>query len=142
VKGGQAVVEDAEAVEDAETEPQEAAQVSPQEVAARTARAARHRSLLQEIRGSEAGQKDPRVQGRESREELLHRLLDPLLTLEETSRLLGVCPTTVRRYTNKGQLKHLRTQGNQRRFRFSDVMEFLESRGDEVEADRLAESSQ
>jgi excisionase family DNA binding protein len=98
--------------------------------------------MLEQIRGSDAARNDPRVKGRESREDLLQRLLDPLLTLEETAKLLGVCPTTVRRYTNKGQLKHLRTQGNQRRFRFSEVMEFLESRAAEVEADREAEVRQ
>lgn len=66
---------------------------------------------------------------KESREELLQRLLDPSLTLEDTARVLNVCPTTVRRYTNKGILKHYRTAGNQRRFRLSDVLAFLESQG-------------
>lgn len=65
---------------------------------------------------------------KETREQLLERLLDPELTLEETARLLNCCPTTVRRYTNKGILKHIRTGGNQRRFKLSDVLEFLESR--------------
>lgn len=64
---------------------------------------------------------------RESRHELVQRLLDPPLTLEETARVLSVCPTTVRRYTNKGVLKHYRTAGNQRRFRLSDVIAFVES---------------
>lgn len=64
----------------------------------------------------------------ESREELLRRLLDPVLSLEDTARILNVCPTTVRRYTNRGLLKHFRTGGNQRRFRLSDVLAFLESR--------------
>ena len=65
---------------------------------------------------------------KESREELIRRLLDPVLTLEDTARILNVCPTTVRRYTNRGLLKHFRTGGNQRRFRLSDVLAFLESR--------------
>jgi len=64
---------------------------------------------------------------KETREELLQRLLDPALTLEDAARLLKVCPTTVRRYTNRGLLKHFRTAGNQRRFRLSDVLAFLES---------------
>lgn len=63
----------------------------------------------------------------ETREELLNRLLDPQLSLEDTARILNVCPTTVRRYTNKGLLKHLRTAGNQRRFRLSDVLAFMET---------------
>ncbi len=66
------------------------------------------------------------VRGRESREELIARLTDPVLTLEEVARLLGVCPATVRRYTNRGWLRHFRTEGNQRRFRLSDVVAFLE----------------
>jgi len=66
---------------------------------------------------------------RESREELIRRLLDPELSLEEAARVLGVCPTTVRRYTNKGYLPHYRTAGNQRRFRLSDILEFMERRG-------------
>lgn len=63
----------------------------------------------------------------ETREELLARLLDPTLTLEETARVLEVCPTTVRRYTNRGILPHERSKGNQRRFKLSCVLAFLES---------------
>ena len=66
---------------------------------------------------------------RESREDLLHRLLDPMISLEEAARLLNVCPTTVRRYTNRGILTHHRTAGNQRRFKLSDVLAFMESDG-------------
>ncbi len=64
---------------------------------------------------------------RESREELLQRLLDPMISLEEAARILNVCPTTVRRYTNRGLLTHHRTAGNQRRFRLSDVLGFMGS---------------
>ena len=64
---------------------------------------------------------------KETREELLQRLLDPQLSLEDTARILNVCPTTVRRYTNRGLLKHVRTAGNQRRFRLSDVLSFMET---------------
>lgn len=63
---------------------------------------------------------------KESREELIQRLVDPILSLEEVARILNVCPTTVRRYTNRGALAHQRTAGNQRRFRLSDVLAFLE----------------
>jgi len=66
---------------------------------------------------------------KESREELIRRLLDPELSLEETCRQLGVCPATVRRYTNRGWLNHHRTQGGQRRFRLSDVVRFVELHG-------------
>lgn len=66
---------------------------------------------------------------KESRQDLIKRLLDPELTLEETSRLLGVCPATVRRYTNRHWLAHHRTTGGQRRFRLSDIVGFVEQHG-------------
>lgn len=66
---------------------------------------------------------------KESREDLIKRLLDPELSLEETSRLLGVCPATVRRYTNRGWLTHHRTSGGQRRFRLSGVVQFVQAHG-------------
>lgn len=66
---------------------------------------------------------------KETRQELIRRLLDPELSLEETSRLLGVCPATVRRYTNRGWLKHHRTAGGQRRFRLSDMVQFVDEHG-------------
>ena len=66
---------------------------------------------------------------KESRQDLIQRLLDPELSLEESSRLLGVCPATVRRYTNRGWLEHHRTTGGQRRFRLSDIVKFVEEHG-------------
>lgn len=66
---------------------------------------------------------------KETRQDLIRRLLDPELSLEETSRLLGVCPATVRRYTNRGWLRHHRTTGGQRRFRLGDVVRFVEEHG-------------
>ena len=65
---------------------------------------------------------------KEARGDLIQRLLDPIISLEEAARVLNVCPTTVRRYTNRGVLKHLRTAGNQRRFRLSDVLSFMDER--------------
>lgn len=62
----------------------------------------------------------------ETCEELLRRLVDPTLTLEETACILEVCPTTVRRYTNRGILPHERSAGNQRRFKLSSVLAFKE----------------
>jgi len=63
---------------------------------------------------------------RETREALVQRLLDPTLTLEEVAVLLGVCRTTIRRYTDRGVLRCYRTPGNQRRFHLSDVLDFME----------------
>ena len=64
----------------------------------------------------------------ETREDLVTRLLDPTLTLREAALLLDVCPTTVRRYTNRGLLNCYRTPGNQRRFRLTDMLKFMERR--------------
>lgn len=64
----------------------------------------------------------------ESRESLVRRLIDPELRLREVALLLGVCPATVRRYANRGSLPSVRTGGNQRRFRLSDVVDFLHRR--------------
>lgn len=69
-----------------------------------------------------------RTRAKETRDELVERLLDPVLTLQETAILLDVCPTTVRRYTNRGVLNCFRTPGNQRRFRLSDIIGFMERR--------------
>ena len=66
---------------------------------------------------------------KESREDLIMRIIDPQLNLEETARLLGVCPATVRRYTNRGWLEHHRTDGNQRRFKLSGIVNFVEEYG-------------
>lgn len=96
--------------------------------AGRADRAPRHWDLLTQIRSRDVAQNSYKAPFQETREELVQRLLDPELTLEETARLLDVCPTTVRRYTNKGLLRCFRTPGNQRRFRLSDVFEFMEHR--------------
>jgi excisionase family DNA binding protein len=64
----------------------------------------------------------------EARESLIRRLVDPELKLREVALLLNVCPTTVRRYANRGSLTSHRTGGNQRRFRLSDVVDFLHTR--------------
>ena len=72
---------------------------------------------------------DVPVPAKETREELLARLLDPVLTLDEAAQVLNVCPTTVRRYTNRGLLEHHRTIGNQRRFRLSHVLALLARMG-------------
>lgn len=81
-----------------------------------------------EIKGEERAIKGYKRVKKETREEFLQRLLDPVLTLQEVARLLNVCPMTVRRYTNKGILPCFRTAGNQRRFRLSDVLRFIEMR--------------
>lgn len=100
---------------------------SDAEAAGMFARLPRHVQLLMRPAKGEVAQNSYKGQFSENREELIYRLLDPQLTLEETARILNVCPTTVRRYTNRGLLQQERTQGNHRRFRMSKVLEFLEA---------------
>jgi excisionase family DNA binding protein len=99
------------------------------EAAAMFARLPRHIQYLMRPAGDEVAQNSYKNKFSESREELILRLLDPQLSLEEAARVLNVCPTTVRRYTNRGLLKQERTPGNHRRFRMSDVLAFLEDHG-------------
>jgi len=90
---------------------------------------ARQRQLPIEIEETaEEPEEDRPRRASETRQELVQRLLDPTLTLRESALLLDVCPTTVRRYTNRGLLKCFRTPGNQRRFRLADVLDFMERR--------------
>lgn len=134
---------------EADEEPEETERVAEMGVkggaasAAARIKASPNWDLLSRVRGeeggSEAGAESGRSRFRESRQELIERLVDPTLSLEQTAVILGVCPTTVRRYTNKGLLRHFRTKGNQRRFRLSDVVEFMESRAAEIEADGEAD---
>jgi len=103
---------------------------SPRSVATRLPKRAQ---ILDEAPAGEVAQRSYK-QFKETREELVQRLLDPTLSLEEAARALNVCPTTVRRYTNSNALKHFRTAGNQRRFKLSDVLAFMESQaGKKVE---------
>ncbi len=64
------------------------------------------------------------------RDKLWTILSDPIISLADAAQIIGVHPGTVRRYTNAGALKCLRTPGNQRRFKLSDVMKFIEERGE------------
>jgi excisionase family DNA binding protein len=89
---------------------------------------ARQQRLPLEVEETEEPTDERTTRAGETREELVQRLLDPVLTLQETAILLDVCPTTVRRYTNRGVLNCFRTPGNQRRFRLSDVIAFMEHR--------------
>lgn len=87
----------------------------------------RHIRTLISMGQDEGVQRSYKRRFKESRLAMIERLLDPTLSLEETARILNVCPTTVRRYTNRGQLRHYRTPGDQRRFKLSDVLAFMEA---------------
>ena len=65
---------------------------------------------LERIEEEEIAQSSYKRPFAEGRLELIERLLDPILSLEDTARLLNVCPTTVRRYTNRGILTHYRKE--------------------------------
>jgi excisionase family DNA binding protein len=102
---------------------------SSEEALAMWRRLPRHIQLLasiSDVKEEEVARKYYTRDFKETRQQLINRLLNPTLTLEETARVLGVCPATVRRYTNRGVLPHFRTVGQQRRFRLSDVLLFLE----------------
>ena len=46
---------------------------------------------------------------------------DQLVSISRTSRLLGVCQDTLRDWDKKGLFPAVRTAGQQRRFRLSDI---------------------
>ena len=51
--------------------------------------------------------------------------MEKLLTLEETSEILGVSKITLRRWDNSGKFKALRTIGNARRYSEDDINNFI-----------------
>lgn len=63
----------------------------------------------------------------ETREEIIHRLLDPELSVHEAAALLNVSKATLRRYTDSGKLACYRTAGGQRRFKLSAVLALFEA---------------
>ncbi len=87
---------------------------------------ARQQRLPLDIESSASDSTSGQGRVKQTREQLIERLLDPTLTVSETAALLGVCATTVRRYTKRGVLNCFRTPGNQRRFKLSDVLNFME----------------
>jgi len=52
------------------------------------------------------------------------------LPIGEVARLAGVTIPTVRNWDKRGKLRSFRTPGGQRRFRLSDVEDFLASTSD------------
>lgn len=55
--------------------------------------------------------------------------MDDLIAMRDVARLAGVGPTAVKRWTEDGLLRCLRTAGGHRRFRREDVDAFLRARG-------------
>ena len=73
----------------------------------------------------------PRSPGRprleRSRQQVLHRLLDPEVTLHEAALLLNISKSTLRRYTDSDRLPSFRSPGGQRRFHLSELLAFVEN---------------
>jgi excisionase family DNA binding protein len=78
----------------------------------------------------------------ETREEIIHRLMDPVLTLHEAAAILNLSKATVRRYTEQGKLSCQRTAGGQRRFRLSDVLAMLETTSSQSSQSSLSPQSE
>ena len=53
--------------------------------------------------------------------------MEKLLTLEETSEILGVSKITLRRWDNSGKFKALRTIGGARRYSEDDINNFIKN---------------
>lgn len=51
--------------------------------------------------------------------------MDKLITLQKASELLGVVPKTLRVWDEMGELKSVRTKGGHRRYRQSDIDNFI-----------------
>lgn len=49
-----------------------------------------------------------------------------LFTISETAEMLGVATSTLRRWDEEGKFKSIRTFGNQRRYKISDIEKFIE----------------
>src|SRR5512139_777901 len=62
--------------------------------------------------------------------------MDELLTTNDVARLAGVGPTAVKRWTDAGFIRCIRTAGGHRRFPRTDVETFLRGRGEDAKADR------
>lgn len=66
--------------------------------------------------------------------------LDRWVGIGEASKLLGVRPATVRRWTAQGRMQAFVTPGGHRRYRLGDLLEFTDQKlRSESEAERVAE---
>ncbi len=73
---------------------------------------ARQQRLPLDVASSASDSTSGQGRVKQTREELIERLLDPTLTVSD--------------YTKRGVLNCFRTPGNQRRFKLSDVLDFME----------------
>lgn len=57
--------------------------------------------------------------------------MEKLLTIADAASKLGVTPKTLRIWDKEGKLKSVRTLGNHRRYKFSEIENFYEKRMDD-----------
>ena len=62
--------------------------------------------------------------------------MEKLLTLEETSKILGVSKITLRRWDNSGKFKALRTIGGARRYSEEDINNFIKNMRENEKIDK------
>lgn len=65
----------------------------------------------------------------ENRRELINRLENPELSLQEAAILLNGCRATVRLLCDENKLPHHRTPGGQRRFFYRDIKDYIRDHG-------------
>ncbi len=53
---------------------------------------------------------------------------DKLINIKTTAEMLGVTKTTLRNWGSTNELKIIRTKGNHRRYRLSDVLRIMEGK--------------
>ncbi len=58
---------------------------------------------------------------------------DKLINIKTTAKMLGVTTTTLRNWGSTDKLKIIRTKGNHRRYRLSDVLRIIEGVEDDKE---------
>ena len=61
------------------------------------------------------------VEGTCCRHAVVIGMEEQLINIAEAARLLGVCKATLRDWDKSGVLKPIRTPGNHRRYRLSDI---------------------
>ena len=64
-----------------------------------------------------------------TRRELINRLENPEISLQEAAILLEGCRATVRVLCDEKKLAHHRTDGGQRRFFYRDIKEYIRDHG-------------
>lgn len=60
------------------------------------------------------------------REEIIKRLTDPLISIDEAALILNVTKAALKRYTERNLIPYLRTAFGEIRFKFSDILKFSE----------------